>query len=344
MVKNINVNTVGLATYLKQHIPGFRGPLSLKKFPGGQSNPTYLLTADTGQYVLRSKPPGKLLASAHAVDREFRVLKALSETDVPVATALHLCEDESVLGAMFYVMSYEEGRIFWDPALPEVPMEQRQAIVEEQVRVLAALHNVDIESVGLGDYGPEGNYYQRQISRWSKQYKAAETELIPAMETLMQWLPAHMPSEDGRVSLIHGDYRLDNLIYHPTESRILAVLDWELSTLGHPLADLAYLCMCVRLPKIATLQGLAGKNREELGLPDEKAVIAQYCMLRGINRIDDWLFYLAFSYFRLAAICQGVYKRGQMGNASDSSASSRENVAAALAAMATELLQSGNDL
>jgi len=236
---DINSDTAGLVDYLEEQIPGFSGPVSLEKFPGGQSNPTYLLSAASGRYVLRSKPHGDLLASAHAVDREYRVLEALADTDVPVAKAYHLCEDPSVLGSMFYVMSYEEGRIFWDPAFLEEPREQRTVILEEQVRVLAALHNVDLELVGLSDYGPAANYYERQISRWSKQYRAAETEHIASMETLMQWLSENMPVDDGSVSLIHGDYRLDNMIYHPTEPRILAVLDWELSTLGHPLADLA---------------------------------------------------------------------------------------------------------
>lgn len=341
---DINASCVDLASYLERHIFGFRGPVSLEKFPGGQSNPTYLLSAGSGQYVLRSKPPGDLLASAHAVDREYRVLHALRDTAAPVARVHHLCEDESVLGAMFYVMSYEEGRIFWDAALPEVAKEGRQAIVEEQVRVLAALHNVDPKAVGLSDYGPAENYYQRQISRWSKQYRSAETEQIASMDSLLQWMPENMPADDGSVSLIHGDYRLDNMIFHPTQTRIIAVLDWELSTLGHPLADLAYMCMCMRLPEMGALKGLAGKNREELGLPSEEQIIALYCKLRDLDRIDHWPFYLAFSYFRLAAICQGVYKRAQMGNASDVRAASRKNLAPVLADMAIDLLQKGNKL
>ena len=341
---DINAINAALAAYLEVHVAGFSGPLSLKKFPGGQSNPTYLLSAASGRYVLRCKPPGELLASAHAVDREFRVLQALSDSDVPVARAYHLCEDEAVFGSMFYLMSYEDGRIFWDSALPEVKKEQRRGIMEEQVRVLAALHSIDLDSVGLRDYGPAANYYQRQISRWTKQYKAAETGQISSMETLMQWLPENMPLDDGSVSLIHGDYRLDNMIFHPTEPRILAVLDWELSTLGHPLADLAYMCMCMRLPQMETLKGLAGKNREALGLPEEEQLIALYCELRGLGRIDHWAFYLAFSYFRLASICQGVYKRAQVGNASDSKAATRENIAPALADMAIEVLRKGNEL
>ena len=340
----MNSKNTKLEQYLEQHIAGFSGPLTLGKFPGGQSNPTYLLTAASGQYVLRGKPPGELLASAHAVDREYRVLNALSGTGVPVATPYHLCEDESVFGSMFYVMSFETGRIFWDPALPEVSKGQRHVYLEDQIRVLAALHNVDVATVGLADYGRAGNYYERQISRWTKQYRAVETETLPAMETLIKWLPSNIPPSTGEVSLIHGDYRLDNLMYHPTEPRVIAVLDWELSTLGDPLADIAYLCMCLRLPKISTLQGLAGKNLPELGLPDEKAMVALYCDLRGIERIDNWLFYLAFSYFRLASICQGVYSRAQAGNASDSTAADRENVSLALADMAIKLLQTENEL
>ena len=338
-----NTKNDALAAYLEKQVAGFSGPLSLEKFPGGQSNPTYLLSAASGQYVLRCKPPGELLASAHAVDREYRVLHALRETDVPVARVYHLCEDETVFGSIFYLMSYEEGRIFWDSSLPEITKDLRRSVVEEQVHVLAAMHNIDLDSVGLADYGPAANYYQRQISRWTKQYKAAETDLISSMETLMQWLPGNLPRDDGSVSLIHGDYRLDNLIFHPSEPRIIAVLDWELSTLGHPLADLAYMCMCMRLPKMETLKGLAGKNRQALGLPEEEELIALYCELRGLDHIDHWAFYLAFSYFRLASICQGVYKRAQMGNASDSQAATRENIAPALADMAIEVLRGGNE-
>ena len=341
---NPTFNTSALAAYLERHIAGFRGPLTLEKFDQGQSNPTFLLTGQSGRYVLRRKPPGELLASAHAVDREFRVLVALEATDVPVPRALHLCEDDSVIGSMFYVMSFEDGRIFWDPSLPELEREQRRPILEAQVRVLAALHNVDVASVGLSDYGPAANYYERQIRRWTKQYQAAETEQIPAMETLMQWLPANIPACGDDISLIHGDYRLDNMIYHPTEPRVLAVLDWELSTLGHPLADLAYLCMCMRLPDLGPVKGLHGVDLAQLGLPNEEELIALYCQLRGIDTIDNWKFYLAFSYFRLASIGQGVFKRAQAGNASDSGAGSRGNVTPVLADMAIELLKEGNAL
>jgi aminoglycoside phosphotransferase (APT) family kinase protein len=339
-----NFDITELAAYLERHIAGFRGPLTLEKFDQGQSNPTFLLTSPSGRYVLRRKPPGELLASAHAVDREYRVLVALADTDVPVPQALHLCEDNAVIGSMFYVMSFEDGRIFWDPALPEVEREQRRPILEAQVRVLAAMHNVDVKAVGLSDYGPAVNYYERQIKRWTKQYQAAETGQIPAMETLMQWLPANIPASGDDISLIHGDYRLDNMIYHPTEPRVLAVLDWELSTLGHPLADLAYLCMCMRLPEVGPLKGLLGVDRDQLWLPSEEELVELYCRLRGIDAIDNWQFYLAFSYFRLASICQGVFKRAQAGNASDSKAVSRGNVAPKLAEMAIKLLEEGKAL
>ena len=328
-----------LAAYLEQNVSGFSGPVQLEKFDQGQSNPTYLVSSAGGQYVLRSKPYGELLSSAHAVDREHRVLSALQATAVPVPCPLHLCRDETVTGAMFYLMSYEKGRIFWNPALPELPREQRRQVLEAQVEVLAAMHNVDVDAVGLGDFGPRKGYYQRQITRWTKQYRASETDSIPSMAALMDWLPGNIPDSGDTVSLIHGDYRLDNLIFHPTEPSVLAVLDWELSTLGHPLSDLAYLCACLRLPKVGPLQGLAGKDRDALGVPEEVELVSQYCRLRGIEKIEAWPFYLAFSFFRLAAICQGVYKRARQGNASDSAAATRDNVTFQLADMAIELLK-----
>lgn len=336
---NLDINTTELAAYLERHIVGFRGRVELEKFDQGQSNPTFLMSSPSGRYVLRRKPPGELLASAHAVDREYRVLEALADTDVPVPQALHLCEDESVIGSIFYVMSFEDGRIFWDPALPQLEREQRRPILEAQVRVLAAMHNIDVDKVGLSDFGSTENYYERQISRWTKQYRAAETDHLASMERLIEWLPANIPPQQGDISLVHGDYRLDNLIFHPEVPQVLAVLDWELSTLGHPLADLAYLCMCMRLPDLGPLKGLAGEDLEELGLPFEDEVLSLYCQLRGLEGIDNWPFYLAFSYFRLAAIGQGVFKRAQAGNASDSRAISRGNVAPTLAGMAIQLLK-----
>lgn len=333
------LDTVKLAAYLETQIAGFQGPLTADKFSGGQSNPTFLLKARSGEYVLRRQPPGTLLKGAHAVDREYRVLEALRNTEVPVALAYHLCQDSKVIGSMFYVMSFEQGRIFWDPSLPELPHEQRAPLYSELIHVLATLHDVDVNAVGLGDYGRSGNYFERQIGMWTKQYRAAETEIIEAMETLITWLPANMPAEDGQLSLVHGDYRLDNLIFHPTEARVLAVLDWELSTLGHPLADLAYFCMCLRLPSIGHIAGLADKNRAQLGIPTEDAIVAQYCALRGIGSIANWPFYLAFSFFRLAAIAQGVLKRALDGNASSDQAVQVGKMAAHLAQMAVVLLE-----
>jgi aminoglycoside phosphotransferase (APT) family kinase protein len=305
-----------LCAYLEQHIEGFRGPLTAKKFADGQSNPTFLLSAASGQYVLRRQPPGHLLKSAHAVDREFRVQRALANTDVPVATMMHLCEDTAIIGSMFYVMSFEQGRIFWDPALPHIAREQRAAYYDELIRILAALHNVDLVRVGLTDYGRAGNYFERQLSVWSKQYRASETRTIDAMEKLLDWMQHHCPADDGQLTLVHGDYRIDNLMFASDSPRGLAVLDWELSTLGHPLADLGFFCMCLRLPVNGHIVGLGDKDRDALSIPDEASILRRYCELRGINSITNWHFYLAFSFFRLAAILQGVFKRGLEGNAS----------------------------
>jgi aminoglycoside phosphotransferase (APT) family kinase protein len=306
-----------LGAWLEQAIPDFHGLQDARKFAGGQSNPTFLLEAASGRYVLRRKPPGTLLASAHAVDREYRVLRALKPTGVPVPRALALCDDDAVIGSMFYVMEYLDGRILWEPTLPELSAERRARIYDEMNRVLVALHRVDSGAVGLADYGQPGNYYARQLNRWTRQYRAAETERIEAMEALMAWLDERMPQDDGRVALVHGDYRLDNLMFHPREDRIIAVLDWELSTLGHPFADLAYQCMQWRLPQgAAALRGLGGVDRAALGIPTEEEYVARYCERMGIDALPDWIFYLAISFFRLAAICQGVYKRGIDGNAS----------------------------
>lgn len=314
------LDDAALAEYLDGRIDGFRGPVTSRKFPDGQSNPTYLLQADGAHYVLRRKPPGRLLKSAHAVDREFRVIHALADTDVPVPAALHLCEDEGVIGSMFYVMSYESGRIFWDPSLPDTDRADRRALHEALVRVLAALHDVDVDQHGLGDFGQPGNYFERQTGRWTKQYRAAETEAIAAMEKLIEWLPANLPEDDGSVSLLHGDYRIDNVVFHAQEPRIVAVLDWELSTLGHPFADIAYLCMVHRLPRVEGVRGLAGLDLDALGIPGEAETVAEYCRLRGIDGIDHWPFHLAFCFFRLASICQGVYRRALDGNASNARA------------------------
>jgi len=328
-----------LTHYLEAHIDGFQGPISVKKFAGGQSNPTYLLNAPSGQYVLRSKPPGELLQSAHAVDREYIVTQALKDTAMPVARPYCLCEDISIIGSMFYVMSYSAGRQFWNPTLPEVHQDERAPIYNEAIRVMAALHDVDSNAVGLSGYGKHGNYFERQLARWSKQYRAAETETIEPMEALLKWLPANLPQDNGQVSLIHGDYKFDNIIFHPDQPEAIALLDWELSTLGHPMADLAYFSMCLRLPPSGYIQGLKGLDRRALGVLDEQAIIARYCELRGIEKINNWTFYLVFSFFRLAAIAQGVLKRALDGNASNDAALQLGNQTGELAQMAVDLLE-----
>jgi aminoglycoside phosphotransferase (APT) family kinase protein len=333
------LDTVRLVRYLEQHVAGFRGPMSATKFSGGQSNPTYLLDAGSGRYVLRRQPPGQLLKSAHAVDREFRVLSALADTAVPVARAWHLCEDRDVIGSMFYLMSYEEGRIFWNPALPEVSRDARRDYYASIVETMAALHDVDPEAVGLGDYGRPGNYFERQIGVWTKQYRAAETERIEPMEALIEWLPAHCPADTSqRPSLVHGDFRIDNLIFMPDEPRVRAILDWELSTLGNPLADLAYFCMCLRLPSRGHITGLRGEDRSSLGVPEEEEIVAKYCELRRLPAIENWAFYLAFSFFRLASIAQGVKARALQGNASSDEALRVGEMVLPLAVLAVEVI------
>ena len=337
---HMNAQTLDLARlqpYLAAHIEGFSGQLSAEKFADGQSNPTFKLQAGGKHYVLRRKPPGELLKSAHAVDREYRVISALQDTEVPVARTYCLCEDDAVIGSMFYVMEYMDGRVFWDPTLPELSdKRERSAVYDEMNRVLAALHQLDVAALGLADFGPPGNYYVRQIKRWSKQYRASETDYEPALETLLEWLPANIPPDDGRSGLVHGDYRLDNIMFHPLEAKIIAVLDWELSTLGDPLADLSYQCAAWLLPHTdgAGLAGLNGVERAALGLPDDADYIAAYCKRTGRDTIEHWNFYLAFCFFRLAAILQGVKKRAQIGTASSTEADSR-------AALVTPLAEAG---
>ena len=315
------LDTGVLGPYLEANVVGFAGLRNVEKFTDGQSNPTFKVSAASGEYVLRRQPPGKLLKSAHAVDREYRVLAALANTDVPVARVYHLCEDRDVIGSMFYVMEYCEGRIFWDSAIPEVGKTERTAIYDEMNRVLAALHQVDIEKAGLSDFGKPGSYFERQYERWSSQYRASELRPIAAMETLISWLGEHLPDDDGRVSLVHGDYRLDNMIFDTSSPTVIALLDWELSTLGHPFADVGYQCMQLRLPaNIGHISGLRGRDLGELGIPTEEEYVAKYCERMGIDGIENFGFYVAFSFFRLAAIIQGVAKRAADGNASNKNA------------------------
>lgn len=312
--KGINVRR--LAKYLPTHIDGFWGLDTAIKFAGGQSNPTFLLKAGSGQYVLRRKPPGKTLASAHAIDREYRLLEALDLTDVPVARPIHYCEDGSVIGSEFYVMEYVQGRVIWNQALPDQSEAERRTMFEEMNRCLAAIHSVDVMKVGLQDFGRHGDYYPRQLSRWIRQYRASQTTFYPDVEHLLNWLEGNMISDDEKISLIHGDYRMDNFIWHPEKPEILAVIDWELATLGHPLADLAYQCMVWSQPANELSRGLAGIDRKACGIPTDEQYVEAYCKRIGIEAVEDWNFHLAFAYFRIAAILQGVAKRSLQGNAS----------------------------
>ena len=317
-----------LAAWLERHIDGFVGPLTALQFKGGQSNPTFKLTAGSGVYVMRSKPGpvARLLPSAHAVEREYRVMKALDGRGVPVPNMLALCEDESVIGRAFYVMSFIEGRVMWDQSLPGLTPAERGAIYDEMNRVIAALHSVDVGAAGLSDFGRPGNYFERQIARWGKQYLASVTQPIEAMDRLMQWLPAHMPEsarDESRVSIVHGDYRLDNLVFHASEPRVLAVLDWELSTIGHPLADFSYHCMAWHIPPGA-FRGIGGLDLAALGIPSEADYVRRWCERTGLATPEalaaDWNFYLAYNLFRMAAILQGIAKRVEDGTAASEQA------------------------
>jgi aminoglycoside phosphotransferase (APT) family kinase protein len=337
-------DTQRLNAWMQGHIAGFSGPIQVQQFAGGQSNPTYLVQSPSRRYVLRRKPAGKLLPSAHAVDREFRVLAALKDSPVPVAHVHALCEDPDVIGSVFYVMDYVEGRIFWDALLPEVAAPQRRAVYSEMVRVLAALHSIDYAAVGLGDYGKPGHYVERQVMRWTQQYRASETEKLESMERLIDWLPQHIPA-DEQTSIVHGDFRLDNTIFHPTEPRILAVLDWELSTLGHPLVDFAYYCLRFHLP-VVEFRGLGGVDPISHSLPTEAESIAQYCRLRGIPPVParDWAYYQAFCMFRLAGILQGVLARALQGNASSATALQAGRRARPLAELGWKRVQQSFDV
>ncbi len=323
-----HINRDRLHGWLMQHLPGFSGALEIQAFQGGQSNPTYRLITPRQHYVMRCKPGpvAKLLPSAHAIEREFALMDALAGSDVPVPRMLCLCEDESIIGCAFYIMEFMQGRIWWEQSLPDMRPAERAAIYAEMNRVLAALHNVDYAARGLGSYGKPGNYFERQINRWSKQYMASITQVIPEMDWLMQWLPVHIPPmarDPSMVSIVHGDYRLDNLMFHPTEPRIIAVLDWELSTLGHPLADLSYHCMAWHIPG-GVFRGIAGLDLDALGIPSESSYIRLYCEKTGIATTQqlqcEWNFYLAYNLFRMAAILQGIGKRIEAGTAASTQA------------------------
>ena len=312
-----NVDVAALDRYLRETIGGFSGPLEVQQFRGGQSNPTYFLTSPSGRYVVRRRPAAGVEQAAHAVDREYRVLKALETSDVPVPRALAFCQDLSVIGCQFYVMSFVEGRLFWDLSLPGLTLSERAAIYDAMNETLARLHMLDPVSLGLADYGKPAGYMARQVRRWTGQYRATCDQAIPAMEALAAWLPEHLPSDEA--ALIHGDYRLDNIIWHPSEPRILAVLDWELSTLGHPIADMIGQCIYWHF-KSGTLAGLAGEDLASLGIPDEKSYIRAYLRRTGRAQIGDFRPFYAFAMFRLAAILFGVARRGEQGTATNDSA------------------------
>ncbi|RYF28543.1 MAG: phosphotransferase family protein [Comamonadaceae bacterium] len=342
-------DTDALSAWLSQHLDGFTGPLTVEMFKGGQSNPTYKLVTPSQSYVMRAKPGpvAKLLPSAHAIEREFAVMRGLAGTDVPVPQMHVLCEDESIIGRAFYVMECMQGRVLWDQSLPGMQPAERGAIYDEMNRVIAALHTVRFADRGLGQYGKPGNYFDRQIGRWSKQYVASVTQPIEAMDRLMEWLPAHMPAsarDESRVSIVHGDYRLDNLMFHPTEPRVIAVLDWELSTLGHPLADFSYHCMGWHIPP-GTFRGIGGLDFKSLGIPTEDEYIRRYCERTGLATPEalreDWNFYLAYNLFRMAAILQGIAKRVEDGTASSEQAKASGAGARPLAEMAWSFAQRG---
>lgn len=318
MDDGLGISKTALGSYLGAHVAGFEGLLAVEKFASGQSNPTYLVRAKSGSYVLRAKPGGRLLKTAHQVEREFRVMTALAGSNVPVPQMLHLASDaESPIGRAFFVMEFLDGRILWDPALPEVLINQRAGIYDAMNAALAALHGVDLSATGLLDYGRPGNYFARQIETWARQSRASSATFNPDMERLIKWLEGNMPADDGQIALVHGDFRLDNMVFAPDAPRIIGLLDWELSTLGHPLADLAYQCMQWRLPHGGGMRGLGGLDRAALGLPDEAAYVAAYCHRRQVEPPHNWAFYLGFAFFRLAAILQGVVQRAHDGNASN---------------------------
>ncbi|MAY88218.1 MAG: phosphotransferase family protein [Pseudooceanicola sp.] len=307
-----------LARWMEDNIKGFQGPVTLSKFEGGQSNPTFRVDSPSGQYVLRRKPSGPVLPSAHAVDREFRVLEAMRRGGVPVAGVHALCQDNEVIGSDFYIMDFVEGRVFWDPRLPDMSNETRAAIFSSMNSTIAQIHSLDPDAIGLADFGRKEDYLKRQIARWTRQYQAARTEPNPAMEGLMKWLPEHVP-EEHPVRVVHGDYRLDNVLIHPTEPRIVAVLDWELSTLGNPIADFAYHMLSWYF-SASLFRGMAGEDLAALGIPEQREYLDQYLAKTGLDAPEDWEFYVILSMFRIASILQGIAKRSLDGSAANADA------------------------
>lgn len=324
-----DIDLAALGCFLRAHSLDAPDNLTLEQMTGGQSNPTYRVHGADQPLVLRKKPPGALLPSAHAIDREFRIMQALSATQVPVPKVYFYCDDVSIAGTPFYIMEFLDGRVFIDPALPDMTPSQRTAIYLEMNRVIAALHCIDPATVGLADYGRAGNYFARQIARWTRQYDVSKTSSIPAMDALIAWLPAHIPSSEA-ASIVHGDYRIDNLVFHKSEPRITGVLDWELSTLGHPLADLSYHCMSWHIPA-SLWRGIGGLDLEALGIPGEADYLHRYCDATGADALEHWDFYLAYNLFRIAAILQGVAKRALGGNAAAADAEAMGGKAAPLA-------------
>ena len=318
VAENHRFDEAALYDYLAAHIDGFAGPMQVEEFKGGQSNPTYKLVTPERSYVLRRKPPGTLLKSAHAVDREYQVITALNKTNVPVPQTFCLCEDESVIGTIFYVMEFVAGRVIWEPLVPGVTVDERRQIFDSQLAFMADLHMVDYKAIGLEDFGKPGNYFARQISRWTKQYQASETEEIVEMNRLIDWLPGNIPDDDS-VSLVHGDFRLDNAVLHPTEPRIVAVLDWELATLGHPLGDFTYHLMQWRNPDSA-LGVTPEAELKAMGIPTEAEYAAAYCERTGREEITNLDFYFAYNFFRLAGILQGIRGRVRDGTAASEQA------------------------
>ena len=332
-----------LEAYLTDAIVGFEGLERVTKFGTGQSNPTYKIAAQSGDYVLRSKPAGKLLPSAHAVEREYHVMQALAQTDVPVPEMLHLATEEvSPSGRVFFVMGFLAGEIYWNPALPECDKNARSQIYDAMNEALAAMHNIDPNSIGLADFGKPGNYFSRQVERWSKQYLASVAAPDDSMLAIITWLTDQMPADDGQVSLVHGDWRLDNMIFGPQDNVVKGILDWELSTIGHPMADLAYQCMQWRLPNKGDMRGLGGVDRSALGIPTEADFVASYACRRGIAEITNWPFYLVFAFFRLASILAGVAARAEAGNASNPEMARKYGAAVpVLAGLAQEVMREG---